>query len=209
MQGYAANFGSVSAAKTVDITGVVNNGNLSITLYNHDSTYTKGFNLVGNPYPSPINWDAASGWTKTNIDNALYYFKAGTTDQYTGTYSTYINGISSDGLATNIIPSMQGFFVHVSNGAFPVTGTLGITNNVRTNDLTHAFLKSMKADTLPLLRISAGFADNGTPFDPAVIYFDSSATQLFDKNLDALKLMNTDILVPNLYSLTSDSNGFR
>jgi hypothetical protein len=100
---------------------------------------------------------------------------------------------------------MQGFFVHVSNGSFPVTGTLGITNSVRTNDLTHAFLKSMRTDTLPLLRITAGFADNGTPSDPAVIYFDTSATQLFDKNLDALKLMNTDILVPNLYAMSSDS----
>jgi hypothetical protein len=205
MQGYAANFGSAAADKTVDVAGVVNNGILSITLYNNNQPYTLGFNLVGNPYPSPINWDAASGWTKTNIDNALYYFQAGITDQYTGTYSTYINGISSDGLATNIIPSMQGFFVHVSNGSFPVTGTLGITNSVRTNDLTHAFLKSMKTDTLPLLRITAGFADNGTPSDPAVIYFDSLATQLFDKNLDALKLMNTDLLVPNLYTMTSDS----
>jgi len=204
-QGYAANFGSTAVAQTVNIGGLVNNGNLSITLYNHNQPYTLGFNLVGNPYPSPINWDAASGWTKTNIDNALYYFQAGTTDQYTGTYSTYINGISSDGLATNIVPSMQGFFVHVSNGSFPVTGTLGITNSVRTNDLTHAFLKSARTDTLPLLRIAAGFTDNGTPSDPAVIYYDSSATQLFDKNLDALKLMNTDVLVPNLYTMTSDS----
>ena len=205
LQGYAANFGSAAIAKTVDATGVVNNGILANTLYNHNQPYTLGFNLVGNPYPSPINWDAASGWTKTNIDNALYYFKAGITDQYTGTYSTYINGISSDGLATNIIPSMQGFFVHVSNGTYPVTGTLGITNSVRTNDLTHALIKSMRTDTLPLLRITAGFTDNGTPSDPAVIYFDSSATQLFDKNLDALKLMNTDILVPNVYTLTPDS----
>jgi fibronectin-binding autotransporter adhesin len=190
----------------VDVTGVVNNGALSITLKNNNQPFTLGFNLVGNPYPSPIDWNAASGWTKTNIDNALYYFSAGITDQYTGTYSTYINGVSSDGLATNVIPSMQGFFVHVSNGTFPVTGTLAVTNNVRTSDLTHAFLKSVTSDTLPLVRIAAGFADDGTPSDPTVIYFDSSATQFFDKNFDALKLMNTDIHVPNLYTITPDSN---
>ncbi|MGD1046538.1 MAG: T9SS type A sorting domain-containing protein [Bacteroidota bacterium] len=205
MHGYAANFGAAATAKTVDVAGVVNNGILSITLYNNNQPFTLGFNLAGNPYPSPINWDAASGWTKTNIDNALYYFQAGIIDQYTGTYSTYINGISSDGLATNIIPSMQGFFIHVSNGSFPVTGTLGFANSVRTNDLTHPFLKSTRTDSQPLLRITAGFENNKTPSDPAVIYFDSSATQLFDKNLDALKLMNTDIHVPNLYTMTSDS----
>ena len=116
--GYAVNFGSNAAPNTVDVTGVVNNGTLTVTLYNHNNTYTKGFNLIGNPYPSPIDWDAAAGWTKTNIDNALYYFKASTTDQYGGTYSTYINGISATGGTTNIIPSMQGFFVHVSRRSF-------------------------------------------------------------------------------------------
>ena len=204
MQGYAANFGPSAIVETVAVAGVVNNGSLSTTLYNHNQPYTSGFNLVGNPYPSPINWDDTSGWTKTNIDNALYYFQA--SDQYTGTYSTYINGISSDGMATNIIPSMQGFFVHVSNGSYPVTGTLGITDSVRINDLTHALLKSVKTDTLPLLRITAGFTDNGATPDPAVIYFDSSATQSFDKNLDALKLMNTNVLVPNLYTMIADSS---
>ena len=205
MQGYAANFGSSSNAVTVNITGAVNNGAMSITLYNHNQTYTLGFNLVGNPYPSAIDWNAASGWTKTNIDNALYYFKASTDDQYTGTYSSYVGGFSSDGLATNIIPSMQGFFIHVTDGTYPVMGTLGVTNSVRVNDQTHGFLKSMVGNTFPLIRITAGFADNGTPSDPAVIYFDSSATQLFDRDLDALKLMNTDTLVPNLYSMTPDT----
>ena len=55
-EGYAANFGSNPAPKTVDITGIVNNGNISVTLYNHNNTYTQGMNLVGNPYPSPIDW---------------------------------------------------------------------------------------------------------------------------------------------------------
>ena len=77
MQGYAANFGSAAVAETVAVVGVVNNGSMSITLYNHNQPYTLGFNLVGNPYPSPINWNAASGWTKTNIDNALYISKQG------------------------------------------------------------------------------------------------------------------------------------
>src|SRR5450759_5790523 len=142
LYGYAVNFGCSVTAITADVTGVVNNGNLSRTMYNNNNTYTKGFNLVGNPYPSPIDWDAASGWIKTNIDNALYYFKSSTTDQYGGTYSTYINFVSSDGLATKIIPSMQGFFIHVSDGAWPITGTLALNNSVRITDMTHSFIKS-------------------------------------------------------------------
>ena len=204
LEGYAVNFGAVAIPNTVDVMGEVNNGSFSVTLFNHDSTFTKGFNLVGNPYPSPVDWDAA-GWTKTNIDTAVYYFKASATDEYGGTYSSYIKGISSDGFATNIIPSMQGFFVHVSDGTFPVTGTLGVSNSVRINDLTHPFLKSANSDDRFLLRATATFADDIASADPAVIYFDDGAQQSFDGGFDALKLMNTDMLVTNFYSvLTGD-----
>ena len=201
LEGYAVNFGSASTPNTFDVTGSVNDGSLSVTLYNNNNTYTQGFNLVGNPYPSPIDWDAASGWTKTNIDDALYYFKASTTDQYGGTYSTYINGISSDGLATGIIPSMQGFFVHVSDGAYPVTGTLGTDNDVRVVDLTHGFLKSAGTKSVQLIRLTAEFSDDPASVDPVVIYIDDKATDGMDIRQDALKLMNTDLGVPNIYSV--------
>ncbi len=201
LRGYSVNFGVAGTPGTVDVTGVVNNGALSVTLFNNNNTYTKGFNLVGNPYPSAINWNAA-GWTKTNIDNAVYYFRASTTDQYGGTYSSYVNGISTDpGIATNIIPSMQGFFVHVSDGSYPVTGTLGVTNSVRVNDRTHNFLKSAEASERFLIRATASFTDDAASSDPTVIYFTNDASPDFDSNLDALKLLNTDYLVANVYSM--------
>ena len=204
LEGYAANFGDSPSPKTVDVTGTVNNGSISLTLHNHNRDYTKGFSLVGNPYPSPINWNAASGWTKTNIDNAIYYFRASTSDQYGGTYSSYVNGESSDGQATNIIPSMQGFLVHVTNGTYPVTGTLGVTNSVRITDQTHHFLKSAHAERRDIIRVTAGFTDDTTSYDPLVIYFDNSADSTFDSMYDALKLYNTDMMVTNFYSVLAD-----
>jgi hypothetical protein len=205
--GYAANLGPSSAPVTVAITGEVNNHQVTLpALYNHNRIYTQGFNLIGNPYPSPIDWDAASGWNRTNVDNAVYYFNAGTTNQYTGTYSTYINGISSDGTAGNVIAAMQGFFVHVSNGSFPVTASISINNNARINNLVPDFRRRSPL-TLPLLRLSAGFADEKMASDPAVLYFDDQeATTAFDREMDALKIMNTDSLVPNLYMIGSDTS---
>ncbi len=205
LEGYTVNFGSGTAANTVDVTGVVNNGSLLATLYNNNNTYTKGFNLVGNPYPSAIDWDASSGWTKTNIDDALYYFVASITDQYRGTYSTYINSVSSDGSATNIIPSMQGFFVHVTDGAWPVTGILALDNDVRITDMTHPFLKSTKQSEGFLLRLIAGYSEDTTVYDPVVVYFNDNATSKFDGQFDALKLFNSDKNVPNLYANSNDS----
>lgn len=206
LHGYAANFGESSEAKTFDITGVVNNGDLSITFYNHDNLYTKGFNLSGNPYPSPIDWDSPSGWTRINIDDAIYYFMASTTDSYGGTYSTYMDGISSDGVATSIIPSMQGFFIHVSDGTYPVTGTFSMTNEVRITDREQPFIKSGSKGSKPFLRLEAGYSDDPLSFDPLVIYFDIKATGNFDGQYDALKLYNTDYSVTNFYSFGSDGS---
>jgi hypothetical protein len=201
LQGYAINFGSIQTPNTVDVSGIVNNGYLTRTLYNNNRVSTKGFNLLGNPYPSPIDWYASSGWTKTNIDDALYFFKASTTDQYGGHYSTFIKGVSSDELASNIIPTMQGFFVHVTDGTYPVTGTLQVNNNARVKNQSQSFIKGEqdKSD----LRLSASFSSNLSSPDLCVVYFDPKATtNEFDGQLDALKLMNTDLSVPNVYIVT-------
>jgi hypothetical protein len=184
--------------------GDANNGTLSVNLFNNNRTYTQGFNLVGNPYPSPIDWDAASGWTRTNIDDAIYYFDAGNSDQYGGTYSSYINGISSNGIANNIIPSMQGFFVHVSDGSYPVAGTLEMTNAVRVNNLSPVFHKLPGIDN-PVLRINTKFS-NTEAWDHSVIYFEHGAGMGFEMQLDALKMMNTDPHVPSLYIASPDGN---
>lgn len=206
MAGYAANFGTGTAPYTFNMTGAVNNGPVTSPVFtNNNQPYTQGFNLAGNPYPSPIDWYATGGWTKTNIDDAIYYFNTGTTNQYTGTYSSYINGVSSDGMATNIIAAMQGFFVHVTNGSFPVTATFAVNNLARVNNLLPNYHRD-EPSTVPLLRLSAGFTDEGFAEDAAVVYFDHSAVTSFDISLDALKLMNTDDNVPNLFMRATDTN---
>jgi len=206
LSGYSVNFGDLSAPRTVDVTGVVNNGNISATLFNHNQVYTRGFNLAGNPYPSPIDWTAPSGWTKTNIDNALYFFKASSSDPYGGRYSTWVNGISSDDTVSNIIPSMQGFFIHVSDGPpWPVAATLSLDNNTRVTGLIQIFAKSDKKNPESLLRLKATLDDNPASADPLVIYFDEKATREFDNGHDALKLINTDRHTPSLYSYSSDA----
>lgn len=203
--GYAANFGNSTAPKTIDIAGTVANGLRTINLQNNNQPFTKGFNLVGNPYPSPLNWDAATGWTKTNIDNAIYYFDAGALNQYSGTYSSYINGISSNGVAGNIIPAMQGFFVHVTNGTFPVNGVLSVNNAARTTTLNPFYHRVASNEGRSLIRMEAKYSDAGGVWDAVTIYFDDGATAGFNMETDALKLMNTDENIPNIYSHAADN----
>jgi len=206
LEGYAANFGTSVAPKTVDIGGELNRGPVQKTVLNHNQPYTLGFNLVGNPYPSPIDWDSpSSGWTRINIDNAVYYFDFTNVDQYSGTYSSYIGGVSSDGIANNLIPAMQGFFVHVSNGTYPVTGTFGMTDQVRVNDPNPFFHKSAQQEIRPIIRLTARFEKDSSKTDATVVYFDPLATAGFNWEKDALKMLNTDPAVPSLYSLADDN----
>lgn len=204
--GYALNFGTSQTPKTVSTTGIVNNGTIGpLTVSNNNKTYTRGFNLVGNPYPSPIDWNAP-GWNKTNVDNALYFFDAGTTDQYVGTYSTYINGVSSNGVAGNIIPAQQAFFVHVTDGSYPVTGSIEFTNEVRVNNLNPVFHKNSSGAPETIIRLNASFPELSSTPDFAVLYYSNLASEKFDPSLDALKILNTDITVPSLYLLADDNN---
>jgi hypothetical protein len=201
LRGYAANFGTSTSAKTINMTGVVSNGNISLSgMYNHNKTYTLGFHLIGNPYPSAIDWNLSGGWTRTNIDDAVYYFRNGSSNRYLGAYSTYINGVSSDGVASNIIAAMQGFFVHVSNGVYPVAATLSINNNARVTNTNTSFLKSTIKEGRTIVKISVK-ATGEEIEDNAIIYFDQDATPIFESNMDAIKLFNTDERIPNLFTL--------
>ncbi len=197
--GYAANFGASATPRTITLSGTVNNGSLSATVSNNNRTYTLGFNLVGNPYPSPIDWNAATGWTKTNVNNGIYFFNA-SGDEYSGTYSSYVGGVSS-GSSTNIIPSMQGFFVQAS----ATSGTLGFSNSVRTLDSNPTY-KAANFDSRPIMRFSASFDQNNAIPDNYVLYLDNKTTRKFDPEFDAVKMINTDISVPNLYEVSENSH---
>jgi len=197
MIGYSANLGLSASPVTITLNGSVNNGDMSATFLNHNRTYTQGFNLAGNPYPSPIDWEAVYQ-ASSNIDGAIYFFDATIgADEYAGTYSSYVNGM---GFGTNLIASMQGFFVHVT----PASGTLKMNNSVRTNDLSAAGFKSAKPDSRMILRFSASFDEKNSIPDNYLLYFDPQATLQFDTEKDALKLINTNLSVPNLYSITPD-----
>ena len=201
LTGYAANFGSSGSPITLDISGTVSTGNQSVSLFNNNKPFTQGFNLVGNPYPSPIDWDNLAGWNRNNIDDAVYYFDASASDMFGGVYSSYINGISSNGVAGNIIPSMQGFFVHVTDGAYPVAATLSVNNAARTNDLQPGFHRNTSSTSYPMVRLNAVFREK-VQQDDMVVYFDQEATAEYEKTKDALKLINTDPEVPSFYSLS-------
>jgi hypothetical protein len=176
---------------TYDFDGMANNGSFSA-----DVTYPPfglNFNLVPNPYPSAIDWSASSGWTKTNINNAVYIYNSAGSNSSAFVWASYVGGSGTNG-GSRYIPNGQGFFVQ-SNAAAPV---LAMNNNVRLHNSV-GFLKEMTelSNTIKIKTLANGYSDE------IVVRLIEEATNDFDGEWDALKLKGGD-LIPNIYSLAAD-----
>ncbi len=149
-------------------TGAINNGIQTATVSRSISGL--GWNLIGNPYPSAVDWTSA-GFTKTNVVDAFWIY-LNDQDKY-GVYNT------PGGTAVNItnpqIPSNHCFWVKVPSPN--TTGDVRFTNNVRVHNNT-SYLKNATLSTNPTLKI-AGV--NGTYRDEIAILFNENATIDFDE----------------------------
>ena len=183
MQGYALWNDLAGIASFV---GTLNTGNIGAA--NNITRSGQGWNLVGNPYPSAIDWDAAAGWTKTNVDNATYRHVN------SAIWASYVGGVGVNG-GSRYIPSCQGFFVGVTNGF--TLGTLNMTNAVRTHS-TSTFFKDEVSDIVRLEVIGNGHTDE------TVIRVLETATSDFDGQWDAHKLFGSVDDAPAIYSVDND-----
>lgn len=109
-------------------TGTLNQGDITVKNWLTASTTlakttvatasSQGLQLVGNPYPSSIDWDAAGGFGGTaSVDNTIYTF-----NPVSGQYEAYVKntgGIGGSRSNANIITSGQAFFIKIlSDGTF-------------------------------------------------------------------------------------------
>ncbi|WP_207426726.1 T9SS type A sorting domain-containing protein [Pedobacter sp. SYSU D00535] len=90
---------------TMEYYGTINSGNISpvLTFTNHAGDAGNGFNLIGNPYPSVIDWNSA-GIQKNNLESTIWVQKQN------GTFAVYKGTESTNGGSQYIYPG-QGFFV--------------------------------------------------------------------------------------------------
>jgi hypothetical protein len=186
---------------TIDVTGTLRQGaySIPITRTNTGSAPDDGWNLISNPYPSPIRWSLLKGAT-ANIDNGIYVYNADLNGGK-GAYATYVNGISSPGKNAggigDTIPIGQGFYVH-STGATSLAGT----ENIKVGG-NPTFLRQVNPQnevnsvSNPLVRLYLD--DNAGNFhDETVLYTQAGANQGFDEDYDAYKLGGGDALAPTI-----------
>lgn len=174
-RGYLVSYGTTTE---MSFNGVFNSGEVAIPV-TASSSVLKGFNLIGNPYPCSIDWDAEKGWTRDVLgDNPYIWIYNDDVHQY-GVYQLGQPG-GTNGVS-NIIASCQGFFVKADSN-----GNLTLNDNVKTTE-SGAFRKGNDSKSISI-RVSG---KNGS---------DEVMICKTDKKLNnAEKLYSRNETVPSLY----------
>jgi hypothetical protein len=181
-------------AGVITFDGVINSGDVQIPLTYGGSSYL-GYNLVGNPYPSYINWSTALA-TSANVATTIWYRAASTFYTYNAS-----GNISSGAADLGAIPPMQAFWVKAN-----AAGTLTFTNALRSHAVGTSVLRS--TDDKQILRLQVS---NGKNVDEAIVYTTANALNTYD-DYDSPKMTNSDVEVPEIYTMIGSEklviNGF-
>ncbi len=176
---------SAESTETRTFAGKINTGTISFPIqYTNNPNaipFQKGWNFVGNPYTSAINWNIASGWDKQYISNTIYIFSASA-----GNYITWNGFVGAAG--SGKIAMGQGFFVHVINS----NSAISINNSAKIHDEIQ-FRAAEEKETISLK------IEGNKYIDETFFVVQSDVSDEFDFQYDAYKLGGVSD-APQLYS---------
>ncbi|MFZ4399666.1 MAG: GEVED domain-containing protein [Bacteroidales bacterium] len=165
-RGYAVSYATSS---TKSFTGNLNNTAISSYLTVTPGIYS-GWNLIGNPYPSAINWNTSSAFSRNMLENSgLNEYAYWVWNPLTGNYGCFIsNGISGTNGVSNFIASMQAFWVKaITAGNFNVNTTacehssqFWLKSSTIDNNALQLKVTSDQNNYSDELKISFGFTDD-------------------------------------------------
>lgn len=180
---------------TVDVSGApkIGNHNFGVTFTASGGASEDGWNLVANPYPSNIDWNAASGWTKSNVSGTIYIWNADFNQFATWNGTTGTNG------GTRNIASSQGFYVQTT-GASPV---LSCTENVKTAASATMLREVQNNGNGDMIRF---IVKGQNQYDETLFGFKEEATADFDAMFDAVKMKSPVPTAPSLTQVMSNKD---
>jgi hypothetical protein len=179
MQGRGYLYSVQTANPVKQFIGNLNNGNINIAITSSGNNLSlMGFNLVGNPYSSTIDWKASTGWSRSGLVSNTGGYDMWIWNPAANNYGVINSsgGTGTNGVTRYIAPE-QGFFVRAANN-----GTLGLTNNIRVAGGTGAWMKSLSTEPSPLsIKVNS---ESGEGFDEVQLVFgsidnESGTTKLF------------------------------
>lgn len=180
--------------------GVPHNGDYSVTM--QDAVAGERFNLVGNPYPSPIN---ALSFIEDNnnsgsITGTLYFWRK-TNGSANPSYCTWTSG----GFVTNnddqtfdlneVIQTGQAFFVEATGN----NNQLLFTNAMRTDNSANQFFRNAQTTTaVERHRVWLNATNDAGAFSQTMIGYMSNASNGLDAQIDGKYINDGEIAFTSL-----------
>lgn len=201
---------------TNNFKGNLNNGSVSFPISANsiiDENLT-GFNLIGNPYASAIDWKATSGWTRSNLVDSGGGYDMWIWNPATNNYGVFnSNGTVGTNGVTQYIGEMQGFFVRAATNA-----NIVMTNDVRLHTGASYWMKTGQTKTslniITQLKVKiesqAGFGSDEVLFQFGHQNNAAGAAKLFSNNKNApsifTNLESEKLSVKYLTDITQNSS---
>ena len=188
--GYYMYAGTNDLPAKIKMSGTVDLSNFTFPL-SYTSTGNgdeDGWHLLGNPYPSPIDWDKSAGWARVGCCNSIWVW-----NECNEQFASYIDGSATNG-GTNVVESSQAFWMKAHlPGASMTINRSAITTE--TGDF--------RLD--PLVKGNLTFHIDGfSSSDEFVIRYDGNSSHGHDDYGDAVNMLSTET---NMAMYTIDDSG--
>lgn len=195
-RGYSALVRNCSSPTIIDVRGPINQGDITLNTSSTPSiSFTTtgsdaalyGYNLVGNPYPSALDWESAS-WSMSNISSVMAI-----TDNSTGSL-VYHYFDNTDASGDDFIALGQAFWVRATASSPSIT----FTEDVKAAQGSSFSFFRKATPVLDRLTITV---TNGSVTDKAFVKVNPAAKASLD-NFDGPKMDNT---LFDISTLSSDN----
>jgi|GEM_PF-1084544 len=173
---------------TVDFKGELKNNDLYLdgwttpTIKYTDAAH--GFNLIGNPYPSALDWDNP-GWDTTGVEGSIWVWSDAANNYL------YRNSQGQGSLTNGVIPMSQGFFIRATDENI----SFSILPSARVHS-SQQFYKNYENTTgEPFVVVSS--ISNGMT-DECWVSFNDESTENYDNGKDVSKMFS-EYGAPQIY----------
>jgi hypothetical protein len=178
---------TINNATTLWVNGTYPSGTRNLPV-SYTAGKGEGWNLVGNPYPCTIDYEASSGWAKTNMGSGVAIYRP-STNSYA--YSLSTGGANPSNLTINggsqYIASGQAFFVKANGIGTP---TLTCTEAVK---VTNQGSPINLFKGVPTNQLRLTLTQDSSNIDETLIAFAANYKDAFDNNEDISKIPNANV----------------
>jgi hypothetical protein len=199
-KGYMVSVGIDNNDDLISVTGAPQVGNFT-TPVTYTATGTQGWNLLGNPYPCEIDWNALHAANSGLLGTSMYIMDPYNSSNNNKSYFVYQagTGISTDTRPSSartdangsFIPSSQGFFVIASSN-----GNVNFTETMKPASPYSAVYGNFRTEANHgLIRINL---TDGTYKDQTIIHFRDDASNGYDNQYDSPSLSGGAVKVASV-----------